>query len=230
MQLLESLKKLPRPDVFLLQEVQGRCEAWRIATELDYPYVEYTNYDPQESYGIAILSRHELTNHRELRFNVNKNGQGALFAEVEIGGKTLLLGCVHFHHIEAITRHQGAYTPGVRELGKMLMKEVFQENDRSKSARELLEFLATQGRDQVILGGDFNTIPFSKAIRTLNHSLRDVLWPSADYLDSTYQRLDFPIRPRIDYIFHSAAVHREDAEVLKFTPGDHLPVLARFRL
>ena len=82
----------------------------------------------------------------------------------------------------------------------------------------------------VIIGGDFNTVPFSKAIRKMGKIYDDALWPSVDYLTGSYNKLSLPIKPRIDYIFHSPDLKRITASVIKESAGDHYPVRAVFDL
>jgi len=82
----------------------------------------------------------------------------------------------------------------------------------------------------IIIAGDFNTIPFSKAIRKMGKKYNDALWPSFDYLTGSYNKLSLPIKPRIDYIFHSQGLERITASVIKESAGDHYPVRAVFDL
>jgi endonuclease/exonuclease/phosphatase family metal-dependent hydrolase len=49
---------------------------------------------------------------------------------------------------------------------------------------------------------------------------------SRDYFKGTYTKLDFPIAPRIDFLFVSAALGRKNARVIPKSPGDHFPVRA----
>jgi hypothetical protein len=49
---------------------------------------------------------------------------------------------------------------------------------------------------------------------------------SRDYFKGTYTKLDFPIAPRIDFLFVSAALGRKNARVIPKSPGDHFPVWA----
>jgi len=58
----------------------------------------------------------------------------------------------------------------------------------------------------------------------------DVLWPSFDFFKATYEKIAWPIKPRIDYIFHSPVIRCIDAEVIQKSHGDHYPVWAMFDL
>ena len=61
----------------------------------------------------------------------------------------------------------------------------------------------------VILGGDFNTFPGSRAIRVMDRHFQDALWPGLDYLTGTYFKIDFPLRPRYRlYFSFGGVIHR----------------------
>ena len=63
--------------------------------------------------------------------------------------------------------------------------------------------------------GDFNTVPFSTAIRAMGRLYDDALRFTADYFTGTYTMVAFPVKPRIDYLFHSAGIEVLAASVLR---------------
>jgi endonuclease/exonuclease/phosphatase (EEP) superfamily protein YafD len=91
-----------------------------------------------------------------------------------------------------------------------------------------LNKLSSFDTDYIIIGGDFNTFPLSKSTRKMTKIFNDALWPTACYFTGTYTELDYPFRPRIDFIFHSPAIRRYRADVIKKGPSDHYPVKAIF--
>ena len=58
----------------------------------------------------------------------------------------------------------------------------------------------------------------------------DALWPSLSYLTGSYNKLSLPIKPRIDFIFHSPEIQCQEASVIKESAGDHYPVRALFNI
>jgi endonuclease/exonuclease/phosphatase family metal-dependent hydrolase len=58
----------------------------------------------------------------------------------------------------------------------------------------------------------------------------DCLWPSLNYLTASYPKLTFPVKPRIDYIFHSPNLVCNAAAVIKNSAGDHYPVWAEIKI
>ncbi len=60
----------------------------------------------------------------------------------------------------------------------------------------------------------------------MGKSYADALWFKTDYLTATYREVSFPVKPRIDYIFHSGEMTCRSASVIKQGGGDHYPVRA----
>ena len=81
-------------------------------------------------------------------------------------------------------------------------------------------------RKYAIIGGDFNTFPFSTAIRKMDRRYDDALLESKDYFSGTYKKLALPVQPRIDFIFHSRNIECREGAVIKEGDGDHFPVRA----
>ncbi|MCF8114593.1 MAG: hypothetical protein K9K21_12155 [Desulfotignum sp.] len=111
----------------------------------------------------------------------------------------------------------------VRDCGVpdvLLLQEVRGEKEAAYLSRQLnrpgFVFLPDHDSDQLT----------SKTVRQLCPGFDDVLWPSLDYFKGTYTKLDFPIAPRIDFLFVSAALGRKNARVIPKSPGDHFPVWA----
>ena len=113
---------------------------------------------------------------------------------------------------------------------RLLKNELVQETSRSRSVEELLSWVSAQNYEKIIIGGDFNTVPFSTAVRKMNGRFKDTLWPGLNYFAGSYNKLSLPIKPRIDYIFHSPGLKRITASVIKESAGDHYPVRAVFDL
>ncbi|MCL2304434.1 MAG: endonuclease/exonuclease/phosphatase family protein [Planctomycetaceae bacterium] len=100
-------------------------------------------------YGIAILSKYPITEHRitQLPRLDNQEDRGVLEATIQLDDKTtLLFACTHFCHIN--------------------------EERRIKQAEKINELLA-QHDGLVILAGDFNAKPGSKTIEILKAKWSD---------------------------------------------------------
>jgi endonuclease/exonuclease/phosphatase family metal-dependent hydrolase len=113
---------------------------------------------------------------------------------------------------------------------ELLQTELTQETPRTRAVDELLTWLKSRNFERVIIGGDFNTVPFSTAIRKIGRIYNDALWPTTGYLTGSYTKLSLSIKPRIDYIFYSPDIKCSSASIVKQGAGDHYPVLAVFEL
>ena len=220
----EAIKSLGIPDVVFMQEVHGEFAASFIAENLNLPYFKYSDYSDYSA-GLAILSRKPLENVKIHYFSASCNGYGALSAEIRIKGLKLLLCSLHLDRIPDARRKIGVVDHHILNL---LKKEIFNNTVRSRSVEELLNWLSGFEIDNIIIGGDFNTFPLSLPIRKMSGKFNDALWPTADYFTGTYKELDYLLKPRIDFLFHSSGIKRYRADVIKKGPSDHYPVMAVF--
>ena len=220
----ETIRSMGTPDVFLMQEVNGESAASFLARNLEIPYFTYADYSGYKS-GLAILSRKPLENVKVHYFSASRSGYGVLSAETRIKDQKLLLCSLHLDRILNARRNRRAVS---RSTLGLLKKEIFSDTIRSQSVDELLKWLSNFDIDNIIIGGDFNTFPFSRPIRKMSKKFNDALWPTTGYFTGTFKELDYPLNPRIDFIFHSPGIKRYRADVIKKGPSDHYPVTAEF--
>lgn len=222
---VDYLKGTGVPDVLFLQEVWNKKEAGYYSQRLGLPYFVFLN-DYKKAMGIAILSKTPLSNEDQIYFKASGRGAGAISADVMVGQKKVQLVNVHLDSVVPVTITRGKVAVDSSSMREFVKSEIWGESVRSRSAKELIHWLGEKKADHVILGGDFNTVPFSKTIRMMGSVLDDALWPSFSYFTGTYKKLDFPLSPRIDFLFFSPNLECRDASVLPGSPGDHLPVRA----
>ena len=209
-----------RPDVVFLQEVPSIDIAQEIAAKLSLPYISFLPYKDWGSYGVAILSRYHVSDAKILR----QNDYASLSTIMDYNGTPILLCSVHLKRIKPLPVKDENAVVSWSEFGQILYSEVFADNQRSRDVDNLLAWLAAEDVETVIVGGDFNTFPLSKAVRKMTDVYDDCFWPTWDYLTTSYPKVDFPIKPRIDHIFHSPNLKCLDAGVIEETVGDHYPV------
>ena len=223
------------PDVILLQEIFGKAQAKAVAAPFDLPHVAFSFYQGKGN-GVAILSRWPLSHGETLYFPTSHTGYGAIAADLRMGNRSLTLVSLHLDNVYwDMPAHRKAFRGGEITVNlntalTFMKTEFLNENTRSRSVKALIPWLNRRQTDRLIVGGDFNTIPFSTAIRFMSRHFDDALWPSLSYWQGTYRRLSFPIQPRIDYLFYKGALRCLGAEIGPQSPGDHLPVFARFTL
>ena len=221
-----TIKSMGVPDVVFMQEVHGESAASFLAGNLKIPYFKYIDYSGHKD-GLAILSRIPLEDIKLHYFNESRDGYGALSAEIKIKDRKLLLCTLHLDRILNAKRIRHVASRNGMELIK---REIFNKTVRSRSVEELLEWIFSLDSNNIIIGGDFNSFPFSIPIRKMSKKFNDALWPTVSYFTGTYRGFDYPFKPRIDFIFHSPDIKRLQADVIKKGPSDHYPVMAVFKI
>lgn len=232
------------PDVLFVQDVPWEIEINRLAASLKYPYFVCGRQE-LSVHHIGILSKFPLTPAERLRFpireqNWNSVAAMAISTEMRMGSQKACLCSVHLptlKHIMRKKRDKGE--SALKVISEIAYDQLFRKNQHSACTRTLVDWIKRKKIETVIIGGDFNTFPGSKAIRIMNGEYEDALWPSIDYFRGTKMKvnevlssprspanLGLKIRPRIDYIFHSENIDCLDAEIIKKTAGDHYPVRA----
>ena len=55
-------------------------------------------------------------------------------------------------------------------------REILDDNIRARQAKQLVEWLGTRGCANIVVGGDFNTVSMSRAVRLMRRNYDDALW------------------------------------------------------
>lgn len=225
----EIIKSHGVPDLLLVQEINGEKAVSRLSRMLGLPHFTYSNYKGKK-HGLAILSRIPITEPQTFYFKASNKGYGIISGDILIDGHNVTIYSVHLDRIDPVKIKGQKIEMSWETALRFLKTELFKETVRSKSVAELIAWLDKSKSNNIIIGGDFNTVPFSRAIRKMNQAFDDALWPSWNYLTSSYQKFPLPIAPRIDYLFHSPDIKCSNATVIKAGPGDHYPVKAVFSI
>ena len=227
--IVETIRKLGTPDVLFLQEAPGKNGVASLANLLGMRFHVYLPYQKDGASGMAILARTELHNPRILHFKASEMNRGALLAEMNFEGGPIALCSVHMDHISSVsTGGQKILDVSWQKGLSLIERELIDETARTRSTKELLTWPALKRYERVIIGGDFNTIPFSRTIRLMNDRFYDALWPSLEFFKGSYKKTTLPVAPRIDFIFASRGLLALEASVGRKTAGDHYPIRARF--
>ncbi|MCW1923094.1 endonuclease/exonuclease/phosphatase family protein [Luteolibacter arcticus] len=211
------------PDIIAVQEVdchrlrsRGYDQAQLIADHLRMTHVFHAMFEEQrERYGIALFSRHPFTTIRadyltEADPRLFREARGAIWVKVEPeGGKP-------FHFVNT---HFG--------LGRA---------ERVRQADELLgeRWLGTVPADEpVVVAGDFNSGPRSRALQRLRQRFRDVQLAVPGHVPIPTFSSACPLL-RIDHVFVSEHFTVEGVDQ-PFSPvariaSDHLPLCAELTL
>lgn len=231
--IVEAIEAESVPDVLLLQEIYGENQAGELARALGRDHFVFSFYTGQSN-GVAILSSYPLENSDTLHFAGSPFGYGAIAADIRVGGQVATVVSCHMDSVYLDKEKRGnVVVDGQVKVNldaaiDFVKTEFVGESSRSRAVRELTDWLDSRGNSRVIVGGDFNTIPFSRAVRAMGERFRDSLWPSLQYLAGTYRRLSFPVSPRIDYLFYGPGLACNSSRIGRHSAGDHYPVLAEF--
>ncbi len=227
-EIVQVLDIKPPPDIIFLQDIRSHNQVPRLANELHYPYWCTDSSSRKNPADLGILSKGKISQVTYHPLTSSRSHKGILCAQTGFGNSKVLFCSLHLDRIE--------YRPRFKDnkvffswpvLFKALGQEMFTSTVRSRSAEEIISWLNKKDKpSKIVLGGDFNTVLPSLAIIKMSRDFEDTLWPSLDFFRGTYKPLDFFIKPRIDYIFHSKDLKCLSAEIIRSTAGDHYPVLA----
>lgn len=227
--LVKVIKNKGVPDLILLQEVEDERQAATLSRALGLSHYVYAKSKEKES-DLAIISRNALFRSDALSFKASNERHPVLVAELEVGGRKVLVCSVHFDRIEAVKINQDRVEVSLVTALRLLKEEVFDDTVRSRSAEELMMYITSRQYKNVIVGGDFNTVPYSKTIRIMEKGLNDALGSTSDYLTGSYRKSSLPVEPRVDFLFHSQNMESREASIIRETAGDHYPVRAVLEL
>ena len=226
---VDAVGKKGLPGLVLLQEVPDEAFLLRVGEDLGLRYHAFGAYNVSgKGYGLGILSRGALVN-PEIHL-LKPCGHAVLTAQTVVGERRLVVCSVHLQRVRAAAQKKDGFELSWGNAFGILKNELMSETPRSIAVEEILNLPVLNGSDEVIIGGDFNTVPFSTAVRRMERSFDDALWPTVDYFTGTYTKVNFPVAPRIDYIFCSGGVKARSAGVIRQSAGDHYPVWGKFRL
>jgi len=211
-----------RPDLVLLQEVRNTQHVTALSQALGLSYWSFTPY-ARERGGVALLSRWPLGSAHKLFLDNSPQGKVALAARVASPLGHFWVCSVHLDNPLSV------HTPtSLWQKVLFLWQEFFTATPRTQQAQELSTWLVGLGGEGMILGGDFNSMPFAGADRHLRQYFSDALSSNLQqYFTGTYWgRPHNPVLPRLDFLYYSPYWQIVDAQVIQQKASDHFPVLA----
>jgi len=218
---LRCLLRQYRLDLVLLQEVLRPQQAQWLAAQLDLPYWHFAP-SAGRSQGVALLSRWPLGPSQTLCFQHSAQGKVALAAPVAAPTGAFWVCTTHLDYPRSIS-----YNTGLWALIAFVGREAFGRSRRYLEVQELRAWLLHLTEAPWIVGGDFNSFPFSRAHRSFSQTFTDALcrrpWR---YFTGTYRHRGFPCAVRIDFLYHSPVLRVLDARVARRTVSDHWSILA----
>jgi endonuclease/exonuclease/phosphatase family metal-dependent hydrolase len=192
--------------------------------EFEHSYHVVDGNEKRRSYGMIIFSRYPIVN-EGIVFS-NKNNNGAIFADIQIGGDTIRVYNTHLESMaieaESLDNYDKAKLVYRQTLGKLHRGSLA----RAQQLSILYEHLSNSPHP-VILMGDFNEIPYSYAYFKTSEKLVNAFEKAGRGFEFTYNRVLFFLR--IDHIFADPSlkpVHFNTHREVDYS--DHYPVTATF--
>lgn len=193
------------PDIVGLQEVdsfQPRSQFVNQAKWLAEELGMYGVYGPNlvlgvSQYGNAILSRYPIVSFTNISLPSGWEPRGCLKAEIDIGGRRLVFLSTH--------------------LG-------LSEDERLEQADSVVA-LITESELPVVLVGDLNNTPGSGEVQKISSALVDAFGRLGRLGEPTFAYGTSKPNVRIDYVFVSPDIGVKNAQTIKTSVSDHLPVV-----
>jgi endonuclease/exonuclease/phosphatase (EEP) superfamily protein YafD len=211
-----------RPDLVLLQEVRNARHVTVLSQALGLPYWRFAPY-LRERGGVALLSRWPLGPAQKLFLDHSPQGKVALAARVSSPLGHFWVCSVHLDNPLSVRTPTSLWQKVL-----FLWQEFFTATPRTQQAQELSTWLFGLGSESMILGGDFNSMPFAGVDRHLRQYFSDALSITLQqYFTGTYWGPPHnPVLPRLDFLYYSPSWQVVDAQVIQQKASDHFPVLA----
>lgn len=187
----------------------------------------YTHITANGAYGAVILSRFPVLGRGKFDFDESSNM--AVYADLEIGGKTMRVYNCHFE----------SYSLSLPRLVKAITRR---EDDKVQEAEEKMRNSITRRPQQVdivledirnspvesIVTGDFNDTPMSFTYQQLKRGRKDSFIEAGKGLGGTYSGL-WPFI-RIDYVLYPESCEALFHKVERKRFSDHYPIVIRLKI
>lgn len=206
-------------DILCLQEVHTYAEfkepaLKKIFSSL-YPYMIVND-------GEAIFSKYPL---RQLyRKTFDSGGNEFSINEVTVKGKPITIVNCHLQSTGISSIRNRKSVSGAMAMGKTLESSASARNNQALEIRKYVDSAIAEGRE-VIIAGDFNTMPGTKTYRILKDNLEDSFLEAGYGWGATFSGI-----LRIDHIFHSQGLQCVEFQVIPDEMSDHKSVMAKFSL
>jgi endonuclease/exonuclease/phosphatase (EEP) superfamily protein YafD len=217
-ELVSSLLMHHQPQIVCLQEVvlTSRGSSLEEFARINgYPYnLVHEQYIPGKGVGIAVLSYFPILRDTVFKVGLESDERYAQAMVLAIGDREVTVINTHFSN-----RDHWA----VDGVMRALQQEYFSENLRTLQAQSVVRFLDSDwvADNPLLLAGDLNTLPYSRAWRQLRSRLRGTA-SLGDMMEPTY-KVEYQVH--IDYIFTNKSLVKIDYQILPTVASDHNPLL-----
>jgi endonuclease/exonuclease/phosphatase family metal-dependent hydrolase len=217
------------PDLMFVQDYTDKNEEFF----KDYMNYKYKHIFSKQRVKTGIFSKYAFKDKGEIRFEKSYNS--CIWADIEIKGTVFRVYSIHLesNKISDETEDMLANEEITEEVLRQKFRTMLRKYKSSASLRSrqsaIIAAHVEESPHPVILGGDLNDIPMSRAYRVIKGDLQDVFQKKGKGFGTTYAG-GIP-GLRIDYIFASNTLEVLENKILKDQAfSDHYAVMARIGL
>ena len=198
-------------------------EAHRVCVGLKH-YILFQYVDDSAKFGMAIYSKFPIESMQKIKLRPLKENRSLGLVKIRIDNRILNVGVVHLPN----TDMRDDKPRSRKKLSiTFLLKEFFGKNIREEQAKHLVEVIQESHNSPLVIGGDFNTVPFSRAWRLMHASFIDGFPFSQMFKGTRLTRLGFEVK--IDHFFHTRSIESIETNVGSWQGSDHRPIMMEIR-
>lgn len=195
-------------------------------------YKEYFPYMVKGNGDMVIFSRYPIIRAKNIPFDESNNS--AMWALVNVGGKRIQVFNVHMETTgfnRTLYQASKAESKGQVVESNTILQAIYSNYtlglvNRARQT-DIVASEIKKSREQMIICGDFNDVPYSYTYNTLLGDLVDGFKECGSGWSYTFRGKK---KVRIDYIFHSEALKGVNYYKTDLTYSDHFPVFMSFGL
>jgi len=194
--------------------------------EYEHAYHIVDGNPKKRSYGMAIFSTYPIIN-EGLVFD-NKRNNGAMFVDIEVQNDTIRVYNVHLESM-SIRASQLGDMEGIKQNYRSTLGKLKNGIQTRASQVKILSDHILNSPYPVIIGGDFNDVPYSYTYFALKSILKNAFEEAGRGFGFTYNKVLFFLR--IDNIFYSPGLRAVQFKTHREVDySDHYPISAVFEL
>ncbi|MBC7826402.1 MAG: endonuclease/exonuclease/phosphatase family protein [Chitinophagaceae bacterium] len=201
---------------------------------MGYPYYyfvpHYFRYRGAYRMGVAIFSKHPITDTAVVPYKQNSAADNLVYADISVGGKIIRLMTTHLQSVrfnpvdyEGINNIANTDDNALEASKTILSKIIRAYRSRSGQAEQVREEI-DKSPHPVIICGDFNDVPNSYTYFTIRGDLTDAFIAKGAGIGKTLRILGPTLR--IDYILADKTLSISRFNKFNVPYSDHYPIMA----
>ncbi|WP_131539201.1 endonuclease/exonuclease/phosphatase family protein [Pedobacter nototheniae] len=222
------------PDIICFQEFYTRykgsfdtIDSLKALLNTKYYYFVPTNKNEYEANGLAIFSKYKIINTGKIPFEQGIAGNMSIYADLQMGLKTLRIYNVHFQSI-SFEKQDYDYLDKVKEMNteiqpsKRILKMLKSAFLKRSNQVDIMKKEMATCETPYLIAGDFNDTPASYVVTQITTGLNNAFIKKGSGLGRTYNG-KFP-NFQIDYIATSKQLEILNYHITQAKLSDHFPV------